>query len=505
MNYIEYFIQKWKATFSSVILIETDDPKRVQEIFNFLTSHQFKKWEDHQIIHYDIWEGIREYSGRDADESSLWEKRKGKSENVFSTGDRITLPQALNVIDKEIKQKSTIAVITGIISQDMNLTLAVNNWAVNPQIFSQHSVVIIIASSRAILPQETLLQVILSKPVPSTEEERKVIVNKLAEQLGLRKKGNNGLSQTLAGLNLHKIESTLLESYHQSRDFNREAIATMKREQVNKLGILTIEEPKYGMERVGGYSTVKEYIQRAVIDVMKNTKLAQKLYLDPARGILFFGMGGTGKTLLARALAKETKLPFFKLQTSDIFHKHVGESEHKIRNAVEIIEEHAPCIVFIDEIDQLGKRNIETGDSGTTKRVFSHILEWLGREERKAIIIGATNTPEHLDEAFLREGRFEVTIPMLLPDQSAREQIFSVHLNIKRELKFDSGVVQQQIIRTLASETQGLTGAEIEGVIIRASRNAFDQKRPYLKEEDLRQAILYYNVDSDARNKHQVV
>ncbi|MGC1122269.1 MAG: ATP-binding protein, partial [Candidatus Methanofastidiosia archaeon] len=494
-----HFIQKWRATFSSVILVETDDPKRLSEIFNFLASRNFEKWKDHQILHYDIWEGLRQCSGSDEDGNPLWENRKVKSDNVFSSGGRISLAQALDAIDDEIKIKKTIAVITGIIAQDDALTLAVNNWTVHPRILSLNSAVIIMATSRTILPQDTLLQVILAKPQPSTEKEREIIVKKLAEQLNLKEEGN-GLVKTLAGLNLHKIESTLLESFHQFREFNYEAISSMKREQVNKLGILTIEEPNYGMERVGGYNAVKEYIQRSIIDVMKNTSLAQKLCLDPTRGVLLFGMGGTGKTLLARGLAKDAQLPFFKLQTSDIFSKYVGESERKIRSAVEIIEENAPCTVFIDEIEQLGHRTEVDGDSGTSRRVFSHILEWLGREERKAIIIGATNAPEFLDEAFLREGRFEVSIPMLLPEQAARRAIFDVHLHVKRKLDVKPPTTDLQ---KFAELTAGVTGAEIEGMVIRASRTAFDSNRPYLMEQDLEAAIKSYNINPEERRKSQ--
>jgi len=511
VNYIEHFIQKWRATFSSVILIETDDPKRILEIFSFLSDGNFRQWSEHQLIHFDIWEGLRRAKGiteKNGKQEHIWEQHKINSDNVFNQSDRMSLVEALDIIDEEIKTSKTIAVLTGITPldpnrpQDPNLTLAVNNWAVHPQILSKHSAVIIIANSRTILPQDTLLQVILAKPQPSTETERKTIVNKLSDQLDLNVKNKSGLIKTLAGLNLHKIESTLLESFHQFREFNHAAISDMKRENVNKLGILTIEEPSHGMERVGGYNAVKEYINRSIIDVMKNTALAQKLCLDPTRGVLLFGMGGTGKTLLARALAKDAELPFFKLQTSDIFDKLVGESERKIRNAIEIIEENAPCLVFIDEIDQLGHRSNVDGDSGTSRRVFSHILEWLGREERKAIIIGATNTPEHLDEAFLREGRFEVSIPMLLPDQLAREAIFNVHLHVKRTLDASLEGSLGSLER-FAEQTQGFTGAEIEGVVIRASRTAFDQNRPYLTEQDLQTAINSYNINPEERKKSQ--
>jgi len=519
MNYIENFVTKWRSTFSSVVLVESDDPKRTLQIFDFLTSGQFHQWQNHEILHYDMWEGLRRKTGTDVNGKPTWELHKADSNNVFNQTDKIGLVEALDLIDNEIKTKKTVVVITGIISQDDSLTLAVNNWAVHPQILNQHSAVIIISSSRSILPQDTLLRVIFSKPPPSTEEERKIIINKIhtlltekpevdqdtngeiETEFELTENDVNGLVKALAGLNLHLIESTLCKSYYRYRDFNQSAIASMKREQVNKLGILQIEIPKYGMESIGGYKAVKQHINQRIIKVMENQELAKKLCMEPSRGVLLFGMGGTGKTIFARATAKAAQLPFFKLQTSDIYSKYVGESEKNIRNAIEIIEENAPCIVFIDEIDQLGKRSsTEQGDSGTSRRVFSHILEYLGNEERKSIFIGATNDIDALDRYFLREGRFEVIIPMLLPDYYARIEIFNIHFNLKRtmDVRLNSHTMEE-----FAEETEGSTGAEIEGMVIRSQATAFKDNRPYVTGEDTRNAIRSYNINSKKRKEEQ--
>ncbi|KYK38401.1 MAG: hypothetical protein AYK18_17180 [Theionarchaea archaeon DG-70] len=602
---------KFRATYSSVALIETEDPKRTPETLNFFGlrsilpwKHDFtefwlhnineklqekdradrnrilnraladerlkgiskdslenlleilktgkyisqtgpdmyeitkKKLHPTQILHYDVWNGLmvnlrrpnevkKEKLTKNEDQSTekeeieweRWEQPEEKDEkkdpfaSVFQNDqnqpDRMELTTALEIIDAEIRKERTVAILTGIIPSIMGekqkelrkLTEAVNNWAHDIQVQNQKSLVVIITPNRNILPQTTLNNVIFTRPQPSTAAEREIIIRILAENYNITPNITK-LIKALAGLNLHQCETVLLESFFQTRQFKTEFISTLKQEQVEKQGILQILNPGYGFERIGGYDSVKKYIQEGIIDIFQNPDLANDLHLEPLRSVLLFGIPGSGKSLLAEALAFETNLPLFHFQPSSVFDKYVGETERKTRTAIEMMEANAPCIILIEEADALGHRSNTDADSGTSRRVFGQMLDYTGRQERKAIIVGTTNRPEFLDAAFLREGRF-TPVPMLLPNQYARRAIFGVHLYEKRKLKTKFMEGPQDPLMVFAKRMKGATGAEIEGAIEGAQRIAFRERRNYITDDDVLSAIEDYNINFNERIRVQ--
>ncbi|MHC1610111.1 MAG: AAA family ATPase, partial [Candidatus Methanospirareceae archaeon] len=196
----------------------------------------------------------------------------------------------------------------------------------------------------------------------------------------------------------------------------------------------------------------------------------------------------------ARALAKELKLPFLRLKTENIVSKWYGETERSMARALEMAEEIAPCVLFIDEIDRFGQRG-QLGEHEASRRTFSILLEWLGDERRKTIVIGTTNRPQDLDEAFIRVGRFDYLIPILLPDTEARRQILEVHTKVIRKVPLAKDVNFDE----LAEMTENFTGAELEELVMRASRNALREDRDRVTTEDFRTALASFRINSDAR------
>jgi SpoVK/Ycf46/Vps4 family AAA+-type ATPase len=187
------------------------------------------------------------------------------------------------------------------------------------------------------------------------------------------------------------------------------------------------------------------------------------------QGILLMGPAGTGKTRLARALAKEAGVTFVELQPSKIFSKWVGDTERRLEKALSAIASMTPCIVFIDEIDQAMGRG-ESGDNGVSNRVFKRLMEIMSDTSLrgKVLWIAATNRADLLDAALLRPGRLDKKIPILAPDSRERASILRVL--VVQAFGTVPGLPTEEEEEALADRMDGYTGAEIEAVVGKATQ-----------------------------------
>jgi len=347
------------------------------------------------------------------------------------------------------------------------------------------------------LVSEEALKNAISIDVPtSTADERRKLAESVAADLGVHL--DYHAVDMGAGLTLHEFESALLESASLQGRITAEHVAAVKVDIVRRTGILEIEQPEFGFERIGGYWRIKEFLKLNVVKVFVEAEKAAKLGLRPPRGILFFGPGGTGKTLFARAMAKELGLPFLRLKTENIVSRWYGETERSMARALKFAEDIAPCMLFIDEIDRFGRRG-QPGEHETTRRTFSILLEWLGDENRKTIVIGTTNRVQDLDEAFIRVGRFDYLIPVLYPDSEARKSILEVHTSVARKVPLDEDVE----LTELAERTDGFSGAELEELVIRAARYAFRRNANEVTWDDFEEVIATFRIDAGARDRQR--
>jgi len=321
---------------------------------------------------------------------------------------------------------------------------------------------------------------------PSSREERAKLIETTALELGVPIDGTKIEAATVAmsGLNLHQIESILLESYQRTKDFDQGVMKELKSEMVKRSKILEVRDPQYSFADIGGYHAIKDFITKYMINVLKRPERARYFGLGLPKGLLFFGPPGTGKSLFANALASEVQLPFINLVTENIYSKWLGESGQNMKNAISLAEKMSPAIVFVDEIDRFGKRTGTSAGSAEeeTQRVFSQFLEWLGMPDRSAIIVGTTNVPEHLDDAFLRAGRFDYKIPFLYPGPQARLEVLLVHLGMtqgsgkrRAPLEIEEDQVRTVLVEDIVPMTHNFSCAELEELIIRAKRIAFDK------------------------------
>jgi transitional endoplasmic reticulum ATPase len=226
-----------------------------------------------------------------------------------------------------------------------------------------------------------------------------------------------------------------------------------------------VEVPDVRWEDVGGLEPVKQRLVEAVEWPLQHAELFERGGIRPPKGILLTGPPGCGKTMLAKAIANESRVNFISVKGPALLSKYIGESERGVRDMFRKAKQAAPCIIFFDEIDALvPARGAGGSDSHVADRVLSQFLSELdGVEELKGVLmLGATNRPDMLDPAILRPGRFDQIVAIPLPDESSRRQIFAVHL---RNKPLASGID----LDGLAAATEEFSGAEIQGVCARAA------------------------------------
>ena len=221
-----------------------------------------------------------------------------------------------------------------------------------------------------------------------------------------------------------------------------------------------VEIPDVSWEDIGGLEEVKGKLQEAVEWPLKKPEVFKRLGIRPPRGILLYGPPGTGKTLLAKAIAKESEANFILVNGPSLLSKWVGESEKAVREIFRKARQTAPTILFFDEIDALvPRRSSSGGDNHSTERVVNQMLtEMDGLESlNDVVIVAATNRPDIVDPALLRQGRFDRIILIPIPDLKGRKKIFEIYTEKMPKAK---GVD----IDELAEKTEGYVGADIEGV-----------------------------------------
>lgn len=236
---------------------------------------------------------------------------------------------------------------------------------------------------------------------------------------------------------------------------------------------------------VAGQDEAKEALME-LVDFLHNPGKYKDIGANMPKGALLVGPPGTGKTLLARAVAGEAKVPFFSISGSEFVEMFVGMGAARVRDLFKQAQGKAPCIVFIDEIDAIGKRrdNGQFGGNDEREQTLNQLLsEMDGFDGSKGVVIlAATNRPESLDKALLRPGRFDRRIPVELPDLKGREAILKVHArNVRMADNIDYG--------TLARATAGASGAELANIINEGALRAVKMHRNVVEQEDLEESI----------------
>ena len=251
-------------------------------------------------------------------------------------------------------------------------------------------------------------------------------------------------------------------------------------------GAELIERPQTTFSDMGGVDEQIKQIRQAIELPFERPEAFRKFGIEPPKGVLITGPPGTGKTMLAKAVANSTEVTFLGLVGSELAQKYIGEGGRMVRELFDLARKRAPAIIFIDEIDAIGSKRLDmatSGDREVQRTLMQLLAELDGFETLDDVkVIAATNRPELLDAALLRPGRFDRIIDIKLPNSDARERIFEVHC---KHMPLSGSVS----FRKLAISTEGYSGAEIKSVAIEAGMQAISDGRSSCNYNDFSDAI----------------
>jgi len=251
-------------------------------------------------------------------------------------------------------------------------------------------------------------------------------------------------------------------------------------------GMEIIDSPNVSYDDIGGLESQIQEIRETVELPLLKPELFERVGIEPPRGVLLYGPPGTGKTLLAKAVAKHTESVFIRIVGSELVQKYIGEGARLVRELFEMAKEKTPSIIFIDELDAIGAKRLDSATSGDreVQRTLMQLLaEMDGFESRGDVkIIGATNRSDILDPALLRPGRFDRLIEIPLPSCEARASIVKIHtasMNLADEIDAEG----------IAKLTEGATGADIKAIAMEAGMFAIRSDRESVTASDFKDAV----------------
>ena len=350
---------------------------------------------------------------------------------------------------------------------------------------------IILTSHALELPEELKEEVtVIDFPLPNVQEIDSLIshVVEKPQQLQVSGLAREQLVKACQGLSRARIGRVLAKALAAKQQINEsdiDGVLEEKQQAIRQTGILEFFNSRESLKSVGGLENLKQWV-----------KMRQDAFTDEARrygipnpkGVLLVGIQGTGKSLSAKTIASEWRLPLLRLDTGRLFGGIVGESESRVRQMIQLAEAIAPCVLWIDEIDKAFGNIISggDGDSGTSRRVFGSLITWMQEKTSPVFIVATANNVRILPAELLRKGRFDEIFFLNLPSESERQDIFKVHLQRLRPTRlreFDLGV--------LAKRAENFSGAEIEQVVIDGLYRAFGtfvngQRRDLMTEDILR-------------------
>jgi proteasome regulatory subunit len=251
-------------------------------------------------------------------------------------------------------------------------------------------------------------------------------------------------------------------------------------------GMEVIESPNISYSDIGGLEEAIRELRETVELPLTKPEVFERIGIEPPKGILLFGAPGTGKSLLAKAVASQTKATFIRIVGSELVQKYIGEGARLVRDLFKMAKEKSPSIIFIDELDSIGAKRIDSATSGDreVQRTLMQLLsEMDGFNPRGNVrIIAATNRPDILDVALLRPGRFDRFISIPMPNKDARQMILKIHsrkMKLSGEVDFDE----------LSSLTDGANGSDLKAIAMEAGMFAVREERFGVGMEDFRNAI----------------
>jgi hypothetical protein len=309
----------------------------------------------------------------------------------------------------------------------------------------------------------TVVHSILSSISHSTTVEQGPLANE-----------RDAILRALQGLTLHQARQVIAQCVVEDGTLSADDVQKILKRKVQVIkdgGLLEYYPLEDNRFALGGFVNLKSWLERAKVGFSQEAKA---LNLTPPRGIMLVGVPGCGKSLAAKAIAREWQLPLLKLDAGRLFDKFVGESEKNFRKAIEMAESLSPIVLWIDEIEKAMAAGGGSGeaDAGLSRRLFGAFLTWLQEKKQEVFVVATANNLSLLPPELLRKGRFDEIFFVDLPDDSEREAIWKIHLELRKQ-----DTKQFDLIK-IVSASDGFSGSEIEQAVVSALYRALHQKMP---------------------------
>ena len=362
--------------------------------------------------------------------------------------------------------------------------------------FIQTRSTVVLSGETVSLPSEIEATAVRYKLQLPDREELEGVVNNVLQSLGgdsfgvsqLGPADCDALFNALHGLTSNQARQAVTYAMVKDRKLTAEAIPEILERKVQLIregGLLEYYPEKGNRYELGGFANLKGWLARARVGF---TPEARAMNLSAPKGILIVGVPGCGKSLAAKVIAREWKLPLLKLDAGSLFDKYIGESEKNFRKAITMAESMAPVVFWIDEIEKSIATTAGSGeaDGGLSRRLFGEFLTWLQEKREEVFVVATANDLSVLPPELLRKGRFDEIFFVDLPNREERDAIFKIHLAARKQdsARFD--------LTPLLDATEGFSGAEIEQIVVAAIYRCLSQKRPLdtsLLLEEIKQTV----------------
>lgn len=349
------------------------------------------------------------------------------------------------------------------------------------------SITVVISSPELQLPLSLEKVVtVLDYPLPGPEQlgslvaeaKKKLVDRKRVSKASAEAVPTENIVRALLGLTTSEAEDAIAKAVVCTDNFDIPILLELKRQIIRKGQILDYIYSEEGLDDIGGLAGIKQWIR---VHKKAFGDRGRAYGLPAPKGIFLLGVQGSGKSLCAKAIARELQFPLLKFDVGRVFGSLIGESEGRMRQALKLAESIAPCVLLVDEMEKALSGADTSHDGGTTKRVISTMLDWMQEKTAPVFIVACANAVKSIDPALLRRGRFDELFFVDFPNEAERRAIFAIHLKKpprnRNPEKFDLG--------KLVTATHGFSGAEIEAVIIDAMNAAFDDNEREFTTEDI--------------------
>jgi len=474
MNFLNDFVLLLKARYP-IIYIVTNEEERIE----YLIKYCAKKYVNRTYYSWDFVDG---YQG-----------------NPNDTGFAARNPlEALDLVDKLTPETASLFVLKDYDNflKDFSVIRKLKN--LSRSLKTQPKNIIIVSSEINIPDSLKEFVTLLEFPLPSYSEILEEL-NRLTSSLqqDIKPEVVNELAMACQGLSLERIRrvlSKIIAKYGEIDESSPSLILQEKKQIIQQTQLLEFCLADKGIGDLGGLDNFKDWLQ------LRKKAFSQEAIeygLPYPKGLLLVGVQGTGKSIAAKIIANEWRLPLLRLDFGRLFASLIGQSEQRVRKMIEIAEALSPCILWVDEIDKAFAGAQSSGDSGTTSRVLATFITWLSEKTTPVFVVATANNIDCIPPEILRKGRFDEMFFLNLPTREEREAIFEVHLR-----KYRPDAVTNFQLPLLGQLSKDFSGAEIEAVVIESMRLGFNENRDFNNEDVL---ISIQNLVPLARTKSKEI